>query len=315
MSDATLTDATVPAAHDGGVAVPTRRRRRRTDGSSAAVARGSSRWVVLGVLVLLALYAVAPLWWLLVSATKSRGDLYRSNGMWFTEFHLVENLQALFTYQDGIFTRWLWNTVVYSGLSSLGLTAVALAAGYGIAKYRYRGRGLTMGLIIGSFLIPGSLLIVPTFILFTRIGFYDTIWAMILPGMFGPFSVYLAKVYAEGAVPSELMEAARIDGAGEYRIFFLMGARMMSTAGATIFLLHFVATWNTFMWPLVFLKGADKWPVMLGLYSWLRRGIDSQYDLTGLVITGSLVSTIPMVLLMIAMQRYWRSGVTIGSLK
>ena len=126
MSDAALTDATVPAAHDGGAAVPTRRRRRRTDGSSAAVAGGSSRWVVLGVLVLLALYAVAPLWWLLVSATKSRGDLYRGNGMWFTEFHLVENLQALFTYQDGIFARWLWNTVVYSGLSSLGLTAVAV---------------------------------------------------------------------------------------------------------------------------------------------------------------------------------------------
>ncbi|MFI9488524.1 carbohydrate ABC transporter permease [Promicromonospora sp. NPDC052451] len=310
MSGATLPDT--PTLPVGGT--PTRRRRERAD-RSAAEARGTSRWVVLGVLVLLAAYSVAPLWWLFVSATKSRSDLYRSNGLWFTEFHLFDNLYALFTYQDGIFVRWLWNTVVYAGLGSIGLTAVALAAGYGLAKYRYRGRGTTMGLVIGSFLIPGSLLIVPTFILFTRIGFYDTIWAMILPGMFGSFSVYLAKVYAEGAVPSELMEAARIDGAGEYRIFFSMGTRLMSTAGATIFLLHFVATWNTFMWPLVFLKGVDKWPVMLGLYSWLRRGVDTQYDLTALVLTGSLVATVPMVLLMISMQRFWRSGVTIGSLK
>jgi multiple sugar transport system permease protein len=290
-------------------------RRGRAQEPSAAEARGTSRWIVLTVLLLLALYAIVPLWWLLVAATKNRSDLYSTNGLWFAEFNLWENLGALFTYQDGIFTRWLWNTVVYSSLGSLGLTAVALAAGYGLAKYSYRGRGLTMGLIIGSFLIPGSLLIVPTFLLFSKIGLYDTIWAMILPGMFGSFSVYLAKVYAEGAVPSELMDAARIDGAGEYRIFLSIGARLMSTAGATIFLLHFVASWNTFMWPLVFLKGAEKWPVMLGLYSWLQRGTDSQYDLTGLVITGSLVSTIPMVLLMISMQRYWRSGVTIGSLK
>jgi multiple sugar transport system permease protein len=280
-----------------------------------AEARGSSRWVVLGVLIALTLYAVGPLWWLLVAATKNQQDLYTTSGLWFTRLNLWENLITLFTYQDGIYSRWLWNTVVYAGLGSLGLTLVALAAGYGIAKYRYRGRGLTMCLIIASFLIPGSLMIVPSFILFVNLGLYDTIWAMILPGMFGSFSVYLAKVYAEGAVPSELMEAARIDGAGEYRIFFSMGLRMMSTAGATIFLLHFVASWNTFMWPLVFLKGVEKWPVMLGMYAWLSRGTDSAVDLTSLVITGSLVSTVPMVVLMIAMQRYWRSGVTLGSLK
>jgi multiple sugar transport system permease protein len=313
MSDTTLVpDAAVVG---GSARKPGRRRRRVDDYSSVAEARGASRWVVLGVLVALTLYAVGPLWWLLVAATKNQRELYTTNGLWFSEFNLWQNLGDLFTYQDGIFVRWLWNTIVYAGLGSLGLTLVALAAGYGIAKYKYRGRGLTMGLIIASFLIPGSLMIVPSFILFSRLGLYDTIWAMILPGMFGSFSVYLAKVYAEGAVPTELMEAARIDGAGEYRIFFSMGLRMLSTAGATIFLLHFVASWNTFMWPLVFLKGVEKWPVMLGMYSWLQRGTDSTVDLTSLVLTGSLVSTIPMVVLMIAMQRYWRSGVTLGSLK
>ncbi|WP_277209356.1 carbohydrate ABC transporter permease [Isoptericola croceus] len=280
-----------------------------------AAATGTSRWVVLGVLVLLAGYAVGPLWWLVVASTKSKQHLYTTNGLWFADFNLWHNLQALFTYQNAIFGRWLWNTVLYSGLGSLGMTIIALAAGYALAKYQYRGRGLTMGFIIASFLIPGTLMLVPSFVLLTNLGMYDTIWAMILPGMFSSFSVYLAKVYAEGAVPTELMEAARIDGAGEYRIFFGMSLRLMTTAGATIFLLHFVGSWNTFMWPLVFLKGAEKWPVMLGLYSWLQRGVSTEVDVTSLVITGSLVSTIPMVILMIAMQRYWRSGVTIGSLK
>jgi multiple sugar transport system permease protein len=312
MSETTLTE--VPAEVQAVRGTP---RRRKGGGreSSAAEARGSSRWFVLGVLVLLAVYAAGPLWWLIVAATKSDGQLYTTDGLWFADFQLFSNLQTLFTYQDGIFGRWLWNTVVYAGLGSIGLTFVALAAGYAIAKYSYRGRGVTMALIIVSFLIPGTLMIVPSFVLFTELGIYDTIWAMILPGMFGSFSVFLAKVYAEGAVPTELMEAARIDGAGEYRIFFSMGLRLLTTAGATIFLLHFVASWNTFMWPLVFLKGVEKWPVMLGLYSWLQRGTDSSVDLTSLVLTGSLVSTIPMIALMISMQRYWRSGVTIGSLK
>jgi len=302
-------DAPTPAR------LPSKRRRNPNVQRSANEAVGVSRWVMLGILAFLAVYSAGPLWWLIVASTKSKEQLYTTNGLWFGEFSLLDNLSDLFTYQDGIFAQWLWNTVVYATLGSVGLTLVALAAGYAIAKYRYLGRGFTMGLIITSFLIPGTLMIVPSFVLFTQMGIYDTIWAMILPGMFGSFSVYLAKVYAEGAVPSELMEAARIDGAGEYRIFFSLGLRLMTTAGATIFLLHFVASWNTFMWPLVFLKGADKWPVMLGLYSWLERGTDSQYDLTGLVITGSLVSTIPMIILMIAMQRYWRSGVTMGSLK
>lgn len=285
------------------------------DPSELSGKRGRSSWIVLVGLVLFALYSVGPAWWLVVSATKSKEDLYTTDAMWFADFKLFDNLASLFTYQDGIFSTWLWNSLLYAFASSIGHTVVAMAAGYGLAMYAFRGKGTTMGLIIGSFLIPGALLTIPSYLLFVQIGLYDTMWAMIIPAFFSPFAVYLAKIYAEGAVPSELLEAARIDGAGEYRIFFQISSRLMTTAGATIFLLHFVGSWNGFFGPLVYLRGADKWPVMLGLYSWLQRGTDSTVDLTGLVITGSLVATIPMVILMIAMQRYWRSGVAMGSLK
>ena len=100
-----------------------------------------------------------------------------------------------------------------------------------------------------------------------------------------------------------------------HREFGTSRRALLAAFAATIFLLHFVGSWNGFFGPLVFLRDSDKWPVMLGLYSWLQRGVDSTVDLTSLVITGSLVATIPMVLLMIAMQRYWKSGVTMGSLK
>lgn len=285
------------------------------DSSELGGKRGGSRIVVIIGLVLFALYSIGPAWWLVVSSTKTKEDLYTTDAMWFANFSLFDNLTSLFTYQDGIFGVWMWNSTLYAFAGSIGHTLVSLAAGYGLAMYSFRGKGTTMGFIIGSFLIPGALLTIPSYLLFVQMGLYDTIWAMIIPAFFSPFAVYLAKIYAEGAVPSELLEAARIDGAGEYRIFFQIASRLMTTAGATIFLLHFVGSWNAFFGPMVFLRGDDKWPVMLGLYSWLQRGTDSTVDLTGLVITGSLVATIPMVILMVAMQRYWRSGVAMGSLK
>ncbi|MZG12712.1 ABC transporter permease subunit [Streptomyces sp. SID5914] len=308
-------DGTAPAPAGSPLRTGRPARRRREEGEAATASRGANRWFVLASLFAFVLYSVGPVWWLIVAATKSKQQLYRTNGLWFADFNLPENLQGLFTYQDGIYGRWLANTALYGFASSVGLTLVSLAAGYGLALYSYRGKGLTMAFVIGSFLIPGVLLTIPSYLLYVRLGIFDTIWAMIIPGFFSAFSVYLAKVYAQGAVPAELLEAARLDGAGEYRIFFQIGLRLMSTAGATIFLLHFVTTWNAFMGPLVFLRTAEKWPVMVGLYSWLQRGVDSQYDLTGLVITGALVASIPMVLLMISMQRYWKSGVTLGSLK
>ncbi|MEV0616753.1 carbohydrate ABC transporter permease [Nonomuraea sp. NPDC050404] len=277
--------------------------------------RSRTKVAVIMGLVAFTVYSVAPVWWLVVAATKSQSDLYTTGGLWFAEFRLWENVRGLFTYQDGIFLTWMGNTLLYGLAGTTGMTLICVACGYGLAMYRFRGRGVMMGAIIGSFLVPGALLTIPSFLLYTDLGLIDTPWAIILPSFFSAFSVYLAKVYAEGAIPPELLEAARIDGAGEYRIFFTVGARLMSTGAATIFLLGFVGSWNSFFGPLVYLRDQHKWPVMLGLYSWLKVKVDNSTDLTGLVVVGSIISLIPMVALMISMQRYWRSGITLGSLK
>jgi multiple sugar transport system permease protein len=274
-----------------------------------------SRILVWTGLVLFLFYSIAPVWFLIVSATKGQSDLYTTNGLWFADFRLFDNVGSLFTYHDGIFLRWMANTLVYGVVGTVGMTIVCVACGYGLAMYQFRGRGILMGCIIASFLIPGALLTIPSFLLYTRLHIVDTPWAIIVPHFFSAFSVYLAKVYAEGAIPPELIEAARVDGAGEYRAFFTIGARLMTTGSATIFLLGFVGSWNSFFGPLVFLRGEQKWTVMLGLYSWLNVKVDQSVDLTGLVIVGSIVSLIPIVVLMLSMQRYWRSGITLGSLK
>jgi multiple sugar transport system permease protein len=322
----TLIDArsSLPAddVADGAGTPAPRRAPRKTSRSKSdedgAVGSKQSRttktFLVVG-LVLFALYSVAPIWWLVVSSTKSGADLYNSNGLWFSQFTLIQNLQQMANYQHGIFFRWLLNSLFYSTVGAAVCTILSIAAGYGLSRFVFRGQKFGLAAVIGSFLIPHSLLTLPLYLVFSHIGLLNTVWAVLIPSFISPFSVYLAKVYVDGAVPVELMEAARIDGAGEVRIFIQIVWRLMMTGGATIFLLSFVANWNSFFLPLIMLRGSDKWTLSLGLYSWLSTAADQTVDLTSLTITGALISILPLAIFMIAMQRFWKTGVTLGSLK
>ncbi len=226
------------------------------------------------------------------------------------------NLRQILDYDGGIFLRWAGNSLLYAGLGSAVGTLLALAAGYGLARFSYRGRSLSMALVVGSFLIPYSMLTLPLYLLFSKIGLVGSMWAVLIPTFINPFSVYLSKVYIEAAVPTELIEAARIDGAGEVRIFFSIVLRMLTTAGATVFLLAFVASWNGFFLPVTMLQDSDTWTLSLGLYNWLRQSQVSNagtVDFTSIVITGSLLSVIPLAAVMISLQRFWRTGVTLGA--
>ncbi|MEU6506390.1 carbohydrate ABC transporter permease [Streptomyces sp. NPDC046942] len=288
--------------------------RRITRPDAASRGRGGQRFLLVG-LTLASAYSLFPVWWLLVSATKNRTALYQSNGLWFSGWHLWDNVREVFTYQDGIFLRWTANSLLYAGVGSLGGTVVALAAGYGLARFDFPGRNVIFACVVGSFLIPIALLTLPLYLLFSSIGLVDTPWAMLIPCLINPFSVYLAKVYTEATIPYELLEAARLDGAGELRIFVSIVLRMMTTGGATVFLLAFVNTWNAFFLPLTVLRGKENWTLNIGLYNWSGTRMESGVDLTGLVLTGALLSIVPMAVMMVAMRRYWRTGVTLGALK
>lgn len=280
----------------------------------AARSRGGQRFLLVG-LVLASVYSLFPVWWLVVAATKDRTGLYQSNGLWFSGWHLLDNLRQLFAYEDGIFLRWTANSLLYAGVGSLGGTLIALATGYGLTRFDFPGRNAVFACVVGSFLVPIALLTLPLYLMFSTIGMVDTPWAMLIPCLVNPFSVYLAKVYTEATVPYELLEAARLDGAGETRIFLSIVLRMMTTGGATVFLLAFVNTWNAFFLPLTVLRGEENWTLNLGLYNWSGKRLESGVDLTGLVLTGALLSIVPMAVVMVALRRYWRTGVTLGALK
>ncbi|MDO0916606.1 carbohydrate ABC transporter permease [Streptomyces sp. DT2A-34] len=288
----------------------------RATGSSGGGVRPSRGAVALttGLLIVFLLYSIAPTWFLLVSSTKNQTDLYSTFGLWFSSNHFADNFTAIWDYHDGVFGRWIGNSLLYSTVGAAGSTFVSLAAGYGISKFGFRGRGAMFAVIVGASLLPSTLLAFPLYLVFSEIGLTNTVWAVLIPYFINPFGVYLGKVYADTSVPTELMEAARIDGASETRIFFSVALNLMRTGGVTIFMLDFINIWNNFFLPLFMLNGERTFPVTLGLFSWVQQAQQSR-DMNTLVLTGSLLSIIPLAIFMFALQKYWRSGILMGSLK
>ncbi|MFF1696405.1 carbohydrate ABC transporter permease [Streptomyces sp. NPDC058257] len=274
-----------------------------------------SRWIVIAVMTLAAGYFLLPVWWLLVSATKTSSGLFTGNGFWFGDFALVDNVRAVFTEEGGIFSRWLLNSAVYAVGGAALSTLISALAGYALAKYSFRGRELTFNVVLAAVLVPQPLLAIPLYLMFSPVHLVNTYWAVLLPSVVSPFGVYLARIYAAASVPDELLEAGRVDGAGEARIFGTIALRLMSPALVTIFLFQFVTIWTNYLLPVLMLADDKLQPVTVGIVGWqAQRGIGSAVPYN-VVITAALISVIPLVVLFLCLQRFWRSGLVAGSLK
>jgi multiple sugar transport system permease protein len=281
-------------------------RRGATRDSPAAVA------VALVLLVAAAVYFLLPIYWLIVNSTKSQPELIGTNGFWFTGWHLGQNLSALFARDGGIFLRWALNSVLYAGLGAAVGTLLSAMAGYALAKYSFRGREAVFTLVLGGVLVPATALALPLFLIFARVGLTNTFWSVFLPSIVSPFGVYLSRIFAAASVPDELIDAARMDGAGEWRVFRTIAVRLMSPALVTIFLFQFVVIWNNFLLPLIMLRSSNLWPITYGLFSWQSQ-VSRDPSLQILTVTGSLVSVIPLVATFLVLQRYWQAGLAAGS--
>ncbi|MFE4467323.1 carbohydrate ABC transporter permease [Leifsonia sp. NPDC056824] len=269
------------------------------------------------VMIVFTLYSFVPLVWLIVNATKSQPDLYSSFGLWFgKDFNLFQNIAQLFTYRDGIFLQWLGNPLLYVVVGAGGATLLATVAGYGMAKFNFPGKRAVFAIVLGAIAVPGTALAVPTFLMFSQVGLTNTPWAVILPSLISPFGFYLIWTYASEAIPTELLEAARMDGAGEFRTFFTISLRLLAPGVVTVALFAIVATWNNYFLPLIMLSDPTWYPLTVGLSQWSAQatGVGAQ-PIFNLVITGSLVTIIPIVAAFLVLQRYWQSGLAAGSVK
>ncbi len=273
-----------------------------------------SRTAAMMVMAVCTVYFLVPIWWLFVGATKGSDEFTGTAPLWFADFELFGNIGDLFAYRDGVFLRWMLNSLAYTGGAAVLGTLLAAMCGYALAKYRFPGRELLFNVVLSGVLVPATALALPLFLLFSKFEASNTFWAVFLPSLVNPFGVYLARIYAAAGVPDDLLEAARIDGAGEVRTFFQVSTRLMFPALVTIFLFHFVAVWNNFLLPLIMLSDERLFPVTLGLYQWNTQ-VNQLPELRGLVIVGSLLSITPLVVAFLLLQRFWRSGLGAGAVK
>ncbi len=263
------------------------------------------------------IYSLIPLAWLLINSTKSQEDLLSSFGLWFGDgFSFFSNIKDTLTYDDGIFVRWFANTLLYVVVGAGGATILAVMGGYALAKFDFRGKKGVFAVVLGAVAVPGTALAVPTFLMFSKMGLTDTPWAVIIPSLISPFGLYLMWTFATDAIPTELMEAAKMDGASELRTFLQVSLPLLAPGIVTVLLFSMVATWNNYFLPLIMLKDPDWYPLTVGLNAWSRQALTAGGDVIfNLVITGSLLTIVPLIAAFLLLQRYWQSGLSAGSVK
>jgi len=273
----------------------------------------SGRTIPTLVLLVGALYCLIPIVWVITAASKSRSELF-STFSFIPGTGFLDNLRDLSSYSDGVFWKWTLNSVIYAGGGALVSTIISAAAGYGLAKYRFRGREFVFGAILAGVMLPQITLAIPQYLLMSKLGLANTYWSVLLPTLISPFGIYLARIYAQASVPDEMIEAARIDGASELRIFRQVALPILVPGLVTVFMLQFIGIWNNFLLPFIMLSDDSKFPLTTGLYLLLNQGT-GQPALYSLAIMGALLSIIPLVALMLFLQRYWKLDLISGSLK
>jgi multiple sugar transport system permease protein len=265
------------------------------------------------LLLLGAAYCLLPVLWVLIASTKSASELFNT----FTfapSTHLFDNIAFLNSYRDGLYWRWMVNSAIFAGGGAAVSTLVSAMAGFAMAKYDFRGKGLAFNLVLAGVLVPAVILAVPQYLLLAKVGMTNTYWAVLLPSFISPYGIYLCRIFAAATVPTEVLEAARMDGASDWRAFYRVALPMMRSGLVTVFLFQFVAIWNNYMLPFIMLGDDKLFPVTVGLSGLLNQGATQPAMYTS-VVTGALLSIVPLVVLFLTLQRYWRVDLGAGAVK
>lgn len=255
------------------------------------------------------LLVVVPFVWMVVSSFKPEAEVRAVPPTWWPETVTAENYDELFTRLD--FPTYFLNSAIVALAVTAGNIVFCSMLGYALAKLEFPGKRALFGLVLGTLMVPGVVTFVPLFVLITNLGLANSLPGMILPFLAGPFGVFLMRQYVLG-LPDELIQAARVDGAGELTIFARVIMPLCGPAIATLGVLTFLTSWNNFLWPLVVATEEDKYtlPVALALYATGQNA--TQY---GLLLAGSVVVVIPVLAVFLLLQRFIMQGVAMTGIK
>mgnify|MGYP001157628490 CR=1 FL=1 len=260
-------------------------------------------------LIVLAIITVAPFYLMFVMATHDRSTIFTAPPpFWFSD-KLPQNLEGLT--QDVPFFRNMWNSIYAAGMATVTTLFFCSLGGFGFALYRFRGKNLMFGILIVSLMLPQLLNIIPYFLIINFIGWLDTPRALWVPGMASAFGIFLMRQYTASVISTELMDAARIDGATEFRIYWSIALPLVKPGLATLGLLTFIGQWNSFMGPLVILRARDTYTLPLALRS-LEGLVSTNW---GAVMLGTALAVLPLFILFFLASKQVIEGLVAGSVK
>ncbi len=274
-------------------------------------------WIAVGLLSLAALLTLAPFVWLFCASLKTNEHFFGSTLLPLREQGLgidwsklsFENYRRLFQELD--FARALANSVFLSSVTGLLATFCCAAGGYALARFHFRGRGLVTACVLGAMLVPAPLLLAPGYQLLHSIGLLDSLAGLVIPAIAPAFGIFLFRQASLSSVPVELLEAARIDGCSEFRTFTIVALPLIRPMIGTFLMMTFLGVWNNFITPQVVLQSPERFPLSVAVAQF--RGV--YYQDYGLQMAGTVIGVIPVLILFLALQREFVSGLTSGALK
>ncbi|NMR20692.1 carbohydrate ABC transporter permease [Cellulomonas fimi] len=252
---------------------------------------------------------VSPFVWMAFSSVKTEGEIRRVPPTWWPETFTLENFQELFQRLD--FPQYFFNSTLVAVVVTVGNLVFCSMLGYVLAKADFAGKNLLFRIVLGTLMIPGMVTLIPLFVLIANMGLVNTYWGLFLPFLAAPFGVFLMRQFFL-AIPDELIDAARVDGASESRIFVQIVIPLAKPALATLGIITFLGSWNNFLWPLVVATSEDKYtlPVVLALYSTGQNQINY-----GLLLAGAVVVVVPVLVVFFFLQRFFVQGVALTGIK
>ena len=259
------------------------------------------------ILIMLAIFFLFPLYWIVTGSFKSAIDINAKVPVWFPMNPTMGNYDKLFAKPAFL---WLFNIVFISAMAMILTCITAAMAGYALGKKRFYGRAILFTIIICAMALPKQVIVIPLAQEMKLLHMSDTLWAVILPTVGWPFGVFLMKQFSE-TIPNEILEAARVDGAGELKTFFSVVFPMIKPGIGALAIFTFVNTWNDYFLQLVMLTSKEKWTLPLAIAN-LQGEMSSDF---GLIMAGAALASIPIIVVFIAFQKYFTQGIAMGAVK
>jgi len=278
-------------------------------GGSRPASRFSGRWWIYAILLLGLVAMIGPFLWMLVGSLKTQRELLQVPPTWVPENPTTSNYSRLFDRLD--FPRYFWNSTLIAVMITLSNLVFCSMMGYALAKLRFFGRDKLLLLVLGTMLIPGSVTLVPLFVLMSKLGLVDNIFAVILPAAAGPVGVFLMRQFML-SIPDELLEAGRVDGASEFFLFRKVVLPLSAPALAALAILTFLPAWNSLLWPLVVLTSEENFTLPVALAIFARGQFAADY---GLLMAGAVVLVVPVILLFLLLQRHFIQSQAMSGIK